>query len=372
MNKPDVPRPIILRRGRGQIRTGRRICRKLTAVACMLALGAGLTACAGAGPHPSGDRAAAHEISFMLDWTPNTNHVGIYVARHLGYFDQAGISVKILPTAQAGAEVSVQNGVAEVGFSKLSNLATFDSQGADLVQVFNLGQRSVARWCSLASRTDIKTPKDFDGKTFVTFGSAEQTAVVRQMIRYAGGRGEFSKATSGTNTFATLTSGRGDFAGFYVNWEGVESELKGPALHCFTQSDWGVPGNPDQLGFVVRRSWLDDDSHRQTLRAFVQACLKGYNQALRQPDQAARILVEETKGSAIDPELARRSMESIAREGYWTRDKGGTKVTGLLDLKDAQDYLDFQYKAGTYKDAKKGERDKAPQAGRMWTDRYVR
>ena len=339
----------------------------LTAALCLTAVSAG---CGAKGAEDKADDSS--KLSFMLDWTPNTNHVGIYVARHLGYFDKAGLKLTILPTAQAGAETSVQNGVADVGFSKLSNLATFNSQGADLRQVFNIGQHSVARWCSLASRTDIQTPKDFDGKTFVSFGSAEQTAVVKQMIRYAGGKGDFKRVTSGTNTFATLTSGKGDFAGFYANWEGVESELKGPALHCFTQADWGVPGNPDQLGFVVKNSWLQQESHRRALTAFVKACLKGYNYALSHPDQAADILVQETKGSAIDPTLAKRSMESIVKEGYWVDSPDQKNISGLINVKDAQDYLDFQFKAGTYRDAKKGDPNKAPQASDLWTDRYVR
>lgn len=72
--------------------------------------------------------------------------------------------------------------MANVGFTTLSNVAAFNSQGADLKFVFDLTQKPVARWCALASRTDIKTPKDLSGKTFVSFGSAEQTAVVRQMI----------------------------------------------------------------------------------------------------------------------------------------------------------------------------------------------
>ena len=102
----------------------------------------------------------------MLDWTPNRNHIGLDVAQKLGYYKDADVNVKILPTAQAGAETSVENGVANVGFTTLSNVAAFNSQGADLKFVFDLTQKPVARWCALASRTDIKTPKDLSGKTF--------------------------------------------------------------------------------------------------------------------------------------------------------------------------------------------------------------
>ena len=356
--------------GAAQARGPHGLAFRLAALTSAAVMGLSLAGC-GAGNQTENADDDSH-ISFMLDWTPNTNHVGIYAARHLGYFKDAGIEVRILPTAQAGAETSVQNRVTDVGFSKLSNLATFNSQGSSLKQVFNLGQHSVARWCSLASRTDIQTPKDFDGKTFVSFGSAEQTAVVQQMIRHAGGNGEFKRVTSGTNTFATLTSGKGDFAGFYANWEGVESEIEGPALHCFTQSDWGVPGNPDQLGFVVRDSWLDQPGHRKALQKFITASMRGYDYSLAHPDEAARILVQETKGSNIDPELASKSMESIVKEGYWVETPGQKTISGMIDMDDAQSYLDFQFKAGTYKDAKKGDPDKAPQASDLWTDEFVK
>ncbi|WP_330848982.1 ABC transporter substrate-binding protein [Bifidobacterium aemilianum] len=310
------------------------------------------------------------DISFMLDWTPNTNHIGIYAAQELGYFKDQGISVKVLPTAQAGAETSIENGVANVGFTTLSNVAAFNAQGADLTFVFDLTQKQVARWCALASRTDIKTPKDLDGKTFVSFGSAEQSAVVAQMIKGAGGSGEFKTATAGTNTFQTLTSGKGDFAGFYATWEGVESKLKGPELNCFMASDWGVPGNPDQLGFAVKSSWLKDGDHQEKLRKFLKASRQGYDYALANPNKAADLLVKATKQSQLDPTLTKTSMETISREQYWTN--GDPKhLPANTDFQQAQDYLDFQYQAGTYtgKDGKKAP--KAPQARELASNDYL-
>ena len=113
------------------------------------------------------------EVSVMLDWTANTNHVGLYVAQKLGYYKDAGVDVTILPTAQSGAETAVETGVADLGFTTLSNVAAVNAQGSDLQFVFDLTQKPVARWCSLASRTDITSPADFSGKTFVSFGSAE-------------------------------------------------------------------------------------------------------------------------------------------------------------------------------------------------------
>ena len=38
----------------------------------------------------------------MLDWTPNTNHSGIYVAKHKGYYDKANLDVEILQPGEQG------------------------------------------------------------------------------------------------------------------------------------------------------------------------------------------------------------------------------------------------------------------------------
>lgn len=331
---------------------------------------ASLAGCS-AGNSPSAQSDKADSISFMLDWTPNTNHIGIYVAKDKGYYSEAGLDVNVLPTAQAGAETSVENRIADAGFSKLSDLAAFNAKGADLKLVFNIAQQPIARWCSLASRDDITTPKDFDNKTFVSFGSAEQTAVVRQMIRKAGGNGDFKTVTSGTNTFTTLTSGKGDFAGFYVTWEGVQSDLRGPKLKCFTQTDWGVPGNPDQTGFTVKSSWIKDSHNRDKLRRFIQATKQGYDWALAHPDEAADILVAQTPTAHIDPQQARVSMKLIREKGYWTNAPDQTTIPGKVDLQDAQTYLDFQYAAGSYQDSDGKPLKQAPQAKDLWIGDFI-
>ena len=354
------------------MRVNKRISHRVRVLLAVTAVAATMMTTAGCGSTAAdnGSSQQTPTVSFMLDWTPNTNHIGLYVAQQLGYFKDAGVNVKILPTAQAGAETSVENGVANVGFTTLSNVAAFNAQGADLKFVFDLTQKPVARWCALASRTDIKTPQDLSGKTFVSFGSAEQSAVVAQMIKHAGGTGEFKTATAGTNTFETLTSGKGDFGGFYVTWEGVESELNGPKLNCFVASDWGVPGNPDQLGFAVNASWLKKSNNAATLKKFLAAATKGYDYALANPDKASQILVDQTKQSQLDPTLVKTSMQEIVAGKYWTTDDA-TSIAAATNIDDAQPYLDFQYKAGTYTDKDGKVEDEAPQAIELATNEYL-
>lgn len=324
--------------------------------------------------HDNGHRT----VTVMLDWTPNTNHAGLYVAQRKDFYRMAGLDVTILPAAQAGAESSVETGVANVGFTTLSNVAAVDAQGSHLRFVFDLTQKPVARWCALASNASIRSPKDFSGKTFVSFGSAEQTAVVRQMIAKAGGKPDFSTVTVGTSTFQTLASGRGDFAGFYQTWEGVQSRLDGPKLRCYKAQDWGVPGNPDQLGFAVNTKWAK--SHEKTLARFVKATKKGYRYALEHPDEAARILVSDASSAALDPKLATASMQEIVKGGYW----GDERNLGHTDFTQAQKYLTFLASKGVFAQRKndgtksdepgtKGDAASGaqPNARRLATNAYV-
>jgi ABC-type nitrate/sulfonate/bicarbonate transport system substrate-binding protein len=69
--------------------------------------------------------AAAQDISVALDWMPNTNHVGLYVAQAKGWYDDTGLAVEILPYTDTSSTTLVASGVAEFGvFSSLSFYTT--------------------------------------------------------------------------------------------------------------------------------------------------------------------------------------------------------------------------------------------------------
>ena len=209
------------------------------------------------------------KVTFMLSWAPDTNHIGVYVAKNKGYFKDAGLDVDIVAVAQAGAEQAVNNGVADFALSNLTNVGVYTLKGAHIKQVLQVQQKPSAIWCALASNTAIKSPKDLDGKTFATFGSNESDAVVRRMIQTDGGKGEFDKVTVGTSTFQTMESGKADFGGFYATWEGVQADMYGPKLNCFTEPDYGVPGNADTIGIITNDKTIKNNP--DLVKKFTQA-----------------------------------------------------------------------------------------------------
>ena len=313
------------------------------------------------------------KVTFMLSWAPDTNHIGVYVAKNKGYFKQAGLDVDIVAVAQAGAEQAVNNGMADFALSNLTNVGIYTLKGAKIKQVMQVQQKPSAIWCSLASNKDIKSPKDFDGKTFATFGSNESDAVIRRMIQTDGGKGTFDKVTVGTSTFQTLSSKKADFGGFYATWEGVQADMYGPKLNCFTEPDYGVPGNADTIGVITSDKTIS--SNPDLVRKFVQATKKGYEYAYSHPDDAAAILVKETPDANLKLAFVKKSMKIIVNGQYWgdpTKIKDGSFVFGTNDTKGAQQYFNFLAEENAYTDAHGKTVHTAPVAKDIATDEFLK
>ena len=288
------------------------------------------------------------KVTFMLSWAPDTNHIGVYVAKNKGYFKQAGLDVDIVAVAQAGAEQAVNNGMADFALSNLTNVGIYTLKGAKIKQVMQVQQKPSAIWCSLASNKDIKSPKDFDGKTF-------------------------AKVTVGTSTFQTLSSKKADFGGFYATWEGVQADMYGPKLNCFTEPDYGVPGNADTIGVITSDKTIS--SNPGLVKKFVQATKKGYEYAYSHPDDAAAILVKEAPDANLKLDFVKKSMKTIVDDQYWgdpAKIKDGSFTFGTNDTAGAQKYFDFLAEENAYTDSHDKVIHTAPVAKDISTDEFLK
>lgn len=71
--------------------------RRILAAGLALLMAGSLAACSG---DTQGE--GLTEVTICLDWTPNTNHTGLYVAAANGYFEEAGLSVSIVQPPEDG------------------------------------------------------------------------------------------------------------------------------------------------------------------------------------------------------------------------------------------------------------------------------
>ena len=263
--------------------------------------------------------------------------------------------------------------MADFALSDLTNVGIYTLKGAKIKQVMQVQQKPSAIWCSLASNKDIKSPKDFDGKTFATFGSNESDAVIRRMIQTDGGKGTFDKVTVGTSTFQTLSSKKADFGGFYATWEGVQADMYGPKLNCFTEPDYGVPGNADTIGVITSDKTIS--SNPGLVKKFVQATKKGYEYAYSHPDDAAAILVKEAPDANLKLDFVKKSMKTIVDDQYWgdpAKIKDGSFTFGTNDTAGAQKYFDFLAEENAYTDSHDKVIHTAPVAKDISTDEFLK
>src|SRR6188508_1848955 len=130
------------------------------------------------------------KVRFALDWTPNTNHTGIYVAAANGWYEQAGVDLQILPYTTA-PETLIAAGQAECGISFQDALTFAATAGAPIVSVMAILQHTAQDIAVLAS-SDITRPRDLDGRIYAGFGYPNEEPTLESVIKADGGTGRFT------------------------------------------------------------------------------------------------------------------------------------------------------------------------------------
>lgn len=283
-------------------------------------------------------------VKVALDWTPNTNHIGLFVARDKGFYSQADLDVEILPYTDTSAGTLVANHVADFGIVGSIGLFTQRSAGADLVAAYAVVQTETGRLVFNADRQDIKSPRDLDGKTYGGFGSAWENALIGAMIRHDGGKGEFETVTLGTSAYQALANGTVDFTLEVYTWEGVQAQLEGVSQNAFRYADYGVP---DEHTTMLGSSAKFLDAKPDVAQAFLQATRKGYAFAVDNPDEATDLLIAANPDALTNRALIRASLQALI-DGHYFRTVDG--AVGTIDAAKMQAIGSYLFDAGILKD----------------------
>ena len=286
-----------------------------------------------------------HPVTVALDWTPNTNHIGLYAAREKGFYAEAGLDVQILPYTDTAAGTLVANRVADFGVLGAISLFTQRAAGADLKATYAVVQTETGRLVFNAGRTDIRRPKDLDGLTYGGFGSDWENALIATMIRQDGGTGSFETVTLGTSAYEALANGSVDFTLEVYTWEGVKAELEGVAQRAFRYADYGVP---DQHTTFLGSSEAYLNENPEDAAAFTEATRRGYAFAADHPEAAADILIGANSDALTDRPLILASLQALI-EGHYLRDAEGN--IGTIDPAKIDALGDYLFTSGILHDA---------------------
>lgn len=248
------------------------------------------------------------KVSVVLDWTPNTNHTGLYAAKEKGYFKAEGLDVDIIMPGEAGADQLVASGKADFGVGYQEAITQARIQGVPLVSIAAVIQHNTSGFASPAAK-NIKTPKDFEGKTYGGWGSPVEKAVIASLMQKENADVfKLKIINTGDSDFFTAVKRDVDFAWIYYGWTGVEAELRNEKLNMIYLTDYSK--KLDYYTPVLETNEKMIANNPETVKAFLKAAAKGYEFAIKNPDQAADILIKAAPD--LDPKLVKKSQEWLS------------------------------------------------------------
>src|SRR3954463_10317940 len=145
----------------------------------VMAIALALAACGEKSEEGSAER---QSFSLTLDFYPNPDHAGIYMAQKLGYFEEAGLDVSIAAPSDPAAPVKqVAAGRTDLAISYEPEVALAREQGLDVVAVGALVNRPLTSLIWL-DESGIKGVGGLKGKTVATAGIPYQDAFLKTIL----------------------------------------------------------------------------------------------------------------------------------------------------------------------------------------------
>ncbi len=281
--------------------------RLLAAVVSVLAVTMLLTGGCGQ-PRESADQ--LEKVTVLLDWTPNTNHSGVYAAQKMGYYKEEGLNVEITQPGEGGAAQLIAAGQGDFGFSYQEEMTIARSKGLPIKALAAVIQHNTSGFASPLEK-GIKTPADFEGKSYGGWGSPAEEAMLRALMQQAGA--DFSKVEMiniGAADFFSSVKKDVDFSWIFWGWTGIESEIRGIPLNFIRLRDYH-----DALDFyspvlIANEKTLEEKP--ELAKKFMKATARGYEYCIAHPQEAGEALCQSVP--ELNKELVSKSQRYLAEE----------------------------------------------------------
>lgn len=262
-----------------------------------------LLALAGCG---RGGEAAEASVQVALDWYPNSNHAGLFIAQEKGYFKEENLAVRLYtPVDPSTVLQTVGSGSDDFGISYQPDVLLARAQGVPVVSVAALVQHPLNSVMALKS-SGISRPRDLVGKKVGYPGIPTNEPLLDTMLKADGARGlqDVELVNVGFDLVPALLGGRVDaVVGAYWTHESILVENQGHPVNILRAEQWGVP---DYYELVLVTSERMLETRADVVERFVRAMSRGYEEAAANPQAAVDILLK-----ASDQEID----EAVERPG---------------------------------------------------------
>jgi putative hydroxymethylpyrimidine transport system substrate-binding protein len=328
----------------------------ITVALALVALALGLTAC---GQKSEDSSSKTEPVSLTLDFYPNPDHAGIYMAEKLGYFEEAGLDVSIASPADPAAPLKlVAAGRSDLAISYEPEVALAHEQGLDVVAIAAIVNRPLTSMIWLR-KSGIKSVAGLKGKIVAYAGIPYQEAFLKTILaRVKLTPADVKAVNVGFGLLPALAGGSAQaMLGGYSNVEGVDLRERGKQPVVTPVDELGVP-TYDELVLVASRKKLEEEPEK--FRLFIAALERGTDAAVAQPKAATKALLEANSG--LEPKLTEAEMAATlpllgARvsgqpfgymvPGEWDTFAGWMRDNGLIEtLPTAAELLTNDYLLG--------------------------
>jgi len=261
------------------------------------------------------NKTESQKITVVLDWTPNTNHTGIFVAQEKGYFKEAGLNVEVVQPPEDGAVTLVASGKAQFGVSFQDSLAPafVGEEPMPVTAVAAVIQHNTSGIISRAGE-GMDTPKGLEGKKYATWDLDVEKETIRDVMQADGGNFDLVELIPSTVTdeVSALQSNSVDAIWIFYGWAGVACEVAGLDTDYFEFADIDPVFDYYTPVIIGNNTWLEENT--ETAKAFIEALSKGYTYAVENPKEAADILMEAAPELKSNSALVYASQEYLAAE----------------------------------------------------------
>ncbi len=256
---------------------------------------------------------AAEKVTVQLKWLPQAQFAGYYVAQSKGYYKAEGLDVTIKPGGPdiSPVQVIAGNG-ADVVVNWMPDALAAREAGVPLVniaQVFN--QSGLMLTCKKAS--GVTSPKDLKGKTLGVWYGGNEYPFLNWMAKLGYKDTDIKILKQGFNVDPLLQNQAACISTMIYNeyWQVVDAGIKESDLVTFFYEKEGVASLED--GLYVMESKLKDPAFVARMGKFLRATFKGWNDAVKNPAEAAKIVVAADSSGSATEKVQKRQMENVAK-----------------------------------------------------------
>lgn len=271
--------------------------KKLGTIALSLTMVAGIAGCGGSASQSEDSTMTATDkdlakITVCLDWTPNTNHTGLYVAQQKGFYKEAGLDVEIVQPPENGAATMCASGQAQFAIETQDTMApAIDS--ADPMGITAVAAIIQHNTSGIISRKGdgINTPKGLEGKKYSTWESPVELAMIQNVMEAEGA--DYSKVELIPNDItdepAALAANQTDAIWVFYGWGGINADVEKVDVDFWYFKDITPALDYYTPVIIANNDFIAEDP--ETAKAFLEATKKGYEYAVENVKDAADCLI---------------------------------------------------------------------------------